>query len=498
MRPIKITGLESLKLGRKCQLKDSDDSITPDMVTKNLQLKLNMGLKLNTPTMRKMSSQFTSPGRAAFNGDSLRFDKVVDSKNILKNRSTLAGTLHKRHDSNGDSEKQGALLNFSMPPRLSLHSPSPLTLQEQHSQSKVAPFRLPDINFQKKPDGQNEANESADQKRERKVFQSVCDTYQKIVYESENKVFASTVKLPARRQKLRVGFDKEKGCQIQMANSLEEKQLFGIMIVTTILNQSRFATQKLCRDFLQEAKALYSKAKDQKLEFYQFPEFIEHHLHRCQYDRDVEFNLFAAALPVENALMRKRHTICVRKRPAADLLPSPRRYSVDSRAAKQDQEPTAEQPSKNSGLSSFLRVIGVNPAATTTRNTNDIPRQGSSCKALGSYQYMQTARTRNVSPSAALFDLGHVRSSQSPKKQGASPNPHHQQYTVSEYDINSTITSAYDKMTAIKGKGLRQGERQKRIEKMHLNLKSMELSRIAQSKPSERPRRPTFHISHAK
>ena len=84
MRPIKITGLESLKLGRKCQLKDSDDSITPDMVTKNLQLKLNMGLKLNTPTMRKMSSQFTSPGRAAFNGDSLRFDKVVDRRTFLR------------------------------------------------------------------------------------------------------------------------------------------------------------------------------------------------------------------------------------------------------------------------------------------------------------------------------------------------------------------------------------------------------------------------------
>lgn len=53
-----------------------------------------------------------------------------------------------------------------------------------------------------------------------------------------------------------------------MANSMEEKQLFGILIVTTILNQPRLATHKLCRDFLQEAKMLYSKAKDQKLEFY--------------------------------------------------------------------------------------------------------------------------------------------------------------------------------------------------------------------------------------
>lgn len=90
--------------------------------------------------------------------------------------------------------------------------------QKEATKKKNAtqPFRLPNINFQKKSGNTKDKNEneSPDQKRERKVFQSVCDTYQKIVYEAENKVFATAVKLPARRQKLRVGFDKDKGYQI--------------------------------------------------------------------------------------------------------------------------------------------------------------------------------------------------------------------------------------------------------------------------------------------
>lgn len=71
---------------------------------------------------------------------------------------------------------------------------------------------------------------------------------------------------------------------------------------------------------------------------------------------------------------------------------------------------------------------------------------------------------------------------------------------TSEFDINSTITSAYDKMSAYKGKGLRQGERQRRIQKMNMNLKKMELSRIATSKMVSRinSRQPTPEKKMAK
>lgn len=161
----------------------------------------------------------------------------------------------------------------------------------------MQPIKLQNIDFKQKSGVVKDKNESPEQKRERKMFQSVCDTYQKIVYEAENKVFSNAVKLPARRQKLKVFFDQENGYQIQMANSMEEKQLFAIFIITTILNQPRIATYKLCENFMQEAKNLYTKAKEQKLEFFQFPEFIEHHMNRFSYDRDVEFNLYDKVTP---------------------------------------------------------------------------------------------------------------------------------------------------------------------------------------------------------
>ena len=86
-------------------------------------------------------------------------------------------------------------------------------------------MRLPDINFEKKTadNAPDLMNENTERKRERKVFQALCDTYQNIVYEAENKIFAQNVKVPTRRQKLKVTFDKDKGFCIQMANSMEEK-----------------------------------------------------------------------------------------------------------------------------------------------------------------------------------------------------------------------------------------------------------------------------------
>lgn len=77
MKPAKITGLENLKLGVK---KPPNESLTIDMVTKNLQLKLKQGLKLNTPTINKISNNtFMSPDRAK-QSNSLKFDQIFENK----------------------------------------------------------------------------------------------------------------------------------------------------------------------------------------------------------------------------------------------------------------------------------------------------------------------------------------------------------------------------------------------------------------------------------
>ena len=82
------------------------------------------------------------------------------------------------------------------------------------------------------------------------MFQTLCNTYQKIVHDSEIKVFGGSVKGPPRRHKLRLNLNEQTGYQIHMANSQEEKQLFGILIVSSILNQPILVTEKLSRELL--------------------------------------------------------------------------------------------------------------------------------------------------------------------------------------------------------------------------------------------------------
>lgn len=53
-----------------------------------------------------------------------------------------------------------------------------------------------------------------------------------------------------------------------------------MFIMTSILNQQKAPTQIFSRDIMKEAQQLYYEAKDLKLEFYQFPEFISQNIHR--------------------------------------------------------------------------------------------------------------------------------------------------------------------------------------------------------------------------
>lgn len=80
-----------MKLGLRSSLNKPNDKLTPALITKNLQLKLNQGLKLNTPTMKNnggasnikkmLTDQFVSPDRLN-QSKSSKFKDSLENKNL--------------------------------------------------------------------------------------------------------------------------------------------------------------------------------------------------------------------------------------------------------------------------------------------------------------------------------------------------------------------------------------------------------------------------------
>lgn len=79
-----------------------------------------------------------------------------------------------------------------------------------------------------------------------------------------------------------------------------ERQLFGLQLVASILNQGRFNMQKLLKGVLMETEMLYDLTKKNRLEFFQYSEFIDTQIQRILFDRDLAFKEIETARVVTN------------------------------------------------------------------------------------------------------------------------------------------------------------------------------------------------------
>lgn len=235
----------------------------------------------------------------------------------------------------------------------------------------MSALKLGQINFSEQKTAKNFGNneETPEQLKEKKVFQQLLEIYLNVVRDQDCKFGDAMDKQPGRKHNLEIRFDKEKGYTIQMLKQQEEKQFFALMLVTQILNRPRFLMKKLCRDLAHDGIKLYHRAKELKLEFNQFYEFIDHQLSRSQYDRDLEFDLVVseapqAAIPQNVSVPKRKSSFHFKKGKSlikSLLNDSNSITNTDKESVSQKQDNSNEFANiKETGLATILKAIGVN------------------------------------------------------------------------------------------------------------------------------------------
>lgn len=128
-----------------------------------------------------------------------------------------------------------------------------------------------------------------------------------------------------------------------------------LLILTCILNQPQFQSEKYCQQLLENSKTLYKVAKKHGLQFYQFPEFIEYHRKQCQYGRDLQLN---TSLKIEQS---KKELLLVQSR-SESKKQTPIRKKESDNSHKPSSSPSLhkKQSSSFGGLFSIFSK-GQNP-----------------------------------------------------------------------------------------------------------------------------------------